>query len=484
MDRDHVVAVGHFVRDTKEYPLRGGSAAVPMIRHAFRRCHPALLSSLTPPLLVHAAVDRFLARDLAEAREMQLRSLLVQGCVEYGVDAFLDACERWDDAGGAVHDAAGLFFHALSAGNSPEALLQWLRERSDDPRLQHVALAEKGGQGCSRQATASKSCGNAPPARGGCALAWGFLSRPGKRVSPSGFNISGNSEVPSPSKPPVASSIPTPPTSTSKSSATPAKPGTPPPEAESAAKLNTSARDSSESGGALSAELEERLRREEKPEDGILDDELAEDLRTFPRHALALAERLNESAKRMFACGELHAAKKEWERALACRLAAAPGVMAKASEPTAAKEVEVDKTARMALRTNLALCYYKLDRHDRAVRHALGAITLDRSNAKAWFRLGLAREGSGNLSEALSDLEQAAKLAPDDRVVARALSRLQEINRPPCESEDPHECGKILECSKTDSLRVDVTSFGESGVAQTAELFDVFAVASCPRTSG
>lgn len=236
----------------------------------------------------------------------------------------------------------------------------------------------------------------------------------------------------------------------------------------------------SESGGALSAELEERLRHEEKPEDGILDDELAEDLRTFPRHALALAERLNESAKRMFASGELLAARKEWERALACRLAAAPGVVAKVSEPTAAKEAEVDKTAQMALRTNLALCYYKLDRHDRAVRHASGAITLDRSNAKAWFRLGLAREGLGHLSEALADLEQAAKLAPDDKVVARALHRLQETT-PPCESKEPRECGKHFQCSKSDSLGVDVTSLGQGG---TAELFDVFTVTSCQRTSG
>lgn len=484
MDRDHVVAVGHFVRDTKEHPLRGGSAAVPMIRQAFRRCHPALLSSLTPPLLVHAAVDRFLARDLAEAREMQLRSLLVQGCVRYGVDAFLDACEQRDDAGGAVHDAAGLFFHALSAGNSPEALLQWLRERSDDPRLRDVAFVDRGGQGCNRPASATKACGIAPPPRGGCTLAWGFLSRTGKRIPTSGCNSPGDSAVPTGSKPPVAPSKPTPPSSSSGSSLTSSKSATKPPEVESPVQLDTGVQDSSESGGALSAELEERIRREEKPEDGILDDELAEDLRTFPRHALALAERLNESAKRMFASGELLAARKEWERALACRLAASPGVVAKVSEPTAAKEVEVDKTAQIALRTNLALCYYKLDRHDRAVRHASGAITLDRSNAKAWFRLGLAREGLGNLSEALADLEQAAKLAPDDKVVARALSRLQEINRPPCESEDLHECGKTLLCSKTDPLRVDVTSLGKGGVAQTAEAFDMSRVTTCLRTSG
>jgi Flp pilus assembly protein TadD len=53
----------------------------------------------------------------------------------------------------------------------------------------------------------------------------------------------------------------------------------------------------------------------------------------------------------------------------------------------------------------------------------------EKSNAKALFRRGRAHAGLGRTEEALSDLQEAARLAPEDRAVAREIAAVRAAQR-------------------------------------------------------
>jgi tetratricopeptide (TPR) repeat protein len=71
---------------------------------------------------------------------------------------------------------------------------------------------------------------------------------------------------------------------------------------------------------------------------------------------------------------------------------------------------------------NISLCKIKMKQWDGAVEAASKVVCLDESNAKGFFRRGLARKGRGSdLAEAKRDLVRAAKLQPKDKAIRREL---------------------------------------------------------------
>ena len=57
----------------------------------------------------------------------------------------------------------------------------------------------------------------------------------------------------------------------------------------------------------------------------------------------------------------------------------------------------------------------------RLLRLPLQVLSQDRENVKALFRRGRAHNALGRTEDALRDLQAAARLAPDDRAIARGI---------------------------------------------------------------
>lgn len=80
---------------------------------------------------------------------------------------------------------------------------------------------------------------------------------------------------------------------------------------------------------------------------------------------------------------------------------------------------------KLSLYLNLAQCYLKLENWEQAIRNCDDAIAIDASNAKGLFRRGSAHEARKDWEKAMADFKRAESLAPEDKLVAKAIDRIK-----------------------------------------------------------
>jgi len=85
------------------------------------------------------------------------------------------------------------------------------------------------------------------------------------------------------------------------------------------------------------------------------------------------------------------------------------------------------KTLRLQLLSNAALCHLKGKTFRKALEVCDEALKLDPKAFKPLYRRGLAHEGMGDVSQALSDVKTASSLSPEDKAITAELTRLRKI---------------------------------------------------------
>lgn len=76
------------------------------------------------------------------------------------------------------------------------------------------------------------------------------------------------------------------------------------------------------------------------------------------------------------------------------------------------------------LLVNVALCFSKLNEHDRARSFARRALAVEPRSAKAHFRLATALQALGDFEEAARSFNRALELAPNSAEIVEALRSL------------------------------------------------------------
>ena len=84
--------------------------------------------------------------------------------------------------------------------------------------------------------------------------------------------------------------------------------------------------------------------------------------------------------------------------------------------PEEEKEVQ---DVKLSLYLNIALAYIKLEKLDNALQNCNDALSLDESNVKALYRRASVFYQKRKFDDAVKDLTEAAKLAPEDKAVAK-----------------------------------------------------------------
>jgi hypothetical protein len=84
-------------------------------------------------------------------------------------------------------------------------------------------------------------------------------------------------------------------------------------------------------------------------------------------------------------------------------------------------------TLKLQLLSNAALCHLKENNFKNAIGTCEEALRVDPKAVKPTFRRGLAHEGLGDLSKALSDVKLAASLSPEDKAISSDLKRLRQL---------------------------------------------------------
>ncbi len=99
----------------------------------------------------------------------------------------------------------------------------------------------------------------------------------------------------------------------------------------------------------------------------------------------------------------------------------ASGALPPLSEPQSAAITELQLSAA----NNATACHLKLKSWSQAIKFASQALAIDKTNAKALFRRGVAHEAMGSIDAAVSDLEAALKLSPSDAAISKALAAVK-----------------------------------------------------------
>jgi tetratricopeptide (TPR) repeat protein len=102
-----------------------------------------------------------------------------------------------------------------------------------------------------------------------------------------------------------------------------------------------------------------------------------------------------------------------------------PGLDASLPKPTSPQIAEVAEL-KLAANSNIALCYLKLRRPEKAIQFATEVLKGDANNLKALFRRGQAYLDLGDIDNASKDLDAALKLAPSDPAIRQAQVALKE----------------------------------------------------------
>mmetsp|Transcript_64838 Transcript_64838/g.154800 ORF Transcript_64838/g.154800 Transcript_64838/m.154800 type:complete len:562 (-) Transcript_64838:100-1785(-) len=103
-----------------------------------------------------------------------------------------------------------------------------------------------------------------------------------------------------------------------------------------------------------------------------------------------------------------------------------------------------DKTLKIGLLNNKALCHIKMKEPEKAVEASEEALKVDPQSFKAFYRRGQAKSEMKQLAEALVDVRRASELSPSDKAIQTELQRLRDeckakgIAEPPPD-QDRHE---------------------------------------------
>ena len=88
------------------------------------------------------------------------------------------------------------------------------------------------------------------------------------------------------------------------------------------------------------------------------------------------------------------------------------------------EQTQVVADLLFSMNGNLALCFLKEEKYDKAVAKASKVLEVDAENAKALFRRGTARMMLNDYDRARADLETAEKLSPEDKQIKKSLANM------------------------------------------------------------
>ncbi|KAJ3262556.1 Tetratricopeptide repeat protein 9A [Boothiomyces macroporosus] len=80
----------------------------------------------------------------------------------------------------------------------------------------------------------------------------------------------------------------------------------------------------------------------------------------------------------------------------------------------------------IATHSNMAACYLKLGKNDKAIASCEKTLALDDKNAKAMFRKGQACAALNETGKAIKIIKDAARLAPQDPGIRATLKQLED----------------------------------------------------------
>ena len=80
---------------------------------------------------------------------------------------------------------------------------------------------------------------------------------------------------------------------------------------------------------------------------------------------------------------------------------------------------------------NAGMCFLKCEDYDGAIEALNLVVKVDEDNVKALYRRGVARTKTGFLDDAKTDVMKAAKLAPTDKEIRKAIASLKEARERP-----------------------------------------------------
>lgn len=115
---------------------------------------------------------------------------------------------------------------------------------------------------------------------------------------------------------------------------------------------------------------------------------------------------------------------------------------------------------RHSLLLNKALCHLKQKDYQKTVETCDQALKINAKSFKAVYRRGLAKFEMGQLSDAVTDVQLAAKLSPEDKTIASELTRVMEA----CKSRGLSD----KECEDAEKEATTMASAAETAAAAAA----------------
>jgi len=140
-------------------------------------------------------------------------------------------------------------------------------------------------------------------------------------------------------------------------------------------------------------------------------DEADHDTRRLPtKRRMEIVMKNKAEANELFSCGNYRHAAARYAKALThC---------AKFYDLSPQEEQEV-KDVKLSLYLNMAFSYIKLEKFDNAFASCNDALSIDPKNVKALYRRATVQYEKRKFDDAITDLKEAEKLAPEDKAVKK-----------------------------------------------------------------
>eukprot|EP01097_Dermamoeba_algensis_P007983 TRINITY_DN5166_c0_g1_i1.p1 TRINITY_DN5166_c0_g1~~TRINITY_DN5166_c0_g1_i1.p1 ORF type:complete len:178 (+),score=53.09 TRINITY_DN5166_c0_g1_i1:50-583(+) len=143
---------------------------------------------------------------------------------------------------------------------------------------------------------------------------------------------------------------------------------------------------------------------------------------------LEIAKKLKEDGNALFKKELYHKALTPYHQANMYVRGLKPSVdlpIPTQGEPPSVEEVEEIDLLMTTLALNMSACHLKLNRPSRAIALCSEVLSRSSQNVKALFRRGQAYHQVRDFDNALSDLQLAQKLAPDDKAISTEIAKVK-----------------------------------------------------------